>query len=424
MVELRGRKPRLQPGERALRGVLSVLSEDTAYKLSRSSSGTDFRLPQLPKNSGSDAGYPQDVQEKVPIHQQRGAKSLRSTSGPSRLLGVSCACLLSFLSDDPPDPDAPPERYTTRGVAAALKRRHREAGAEGSFAAALAGQEHFITGGAMSGDAAVHVVHAWDADFRTLVECISLDCGGDLDRCYAIDLFTENLLAPTEDPVAAIQNAVAVTPHVLLVLDADAKVFSRLFVLVEALLAMEAGKLRVRCSGPQGFGSSEAALNLWEARIDAANWGLAETTRQSDSKRLRTFADKRWETGGRGIERMMAQLKIMLRREVYGQILIGAVEAGDIGAVEAALDKGAAADQKDSLGNMAEELAAFNGHADIEELLFVRRMKLVTHNKLSSFEPHKDEQVFVTLRRSNVELEEDVDDDFPNFKVQLSTRCT
>merc|ERR1719491_1917456 len=88
---------------------------------------------------------------------------------------------------------------------------------------------------------------------------------------------------------------------------------------------------------------------------------------------------------GRGIERMLVQLKRCLRNDIYGQILANAVEAGDRRAVEAALDLGADPSTRDHLGNPAEELAAFNGRGDIENLLFQKRMQKMPHLRLSAF---------------------------------------
>lgn len=155
---------------------------------------------------------------------------------------------------------------------------------------------------------------------------------------------------------------------------------------IRTFLALSLGKkLRVRCSGPDGFGASEAALKAWETNIDMSDWVQADTTRKPDEKRIRGYVERTWEKQGKGAERRLAQLKVLLRREVYGQILIGAVEAGDRAAVAAALDMGAPPDQQDGMGNTAEELAAFNRHTAIEEMLFIRRMCGKTRVRLSSF---------------------------------------
>jgi len=193
------------------------------------------------------------------------------------------------------------------------------------------------------------------------------------------------LQSPPEDPVVAVQSVVARTREVLLVLDAEGKALSRLWVLFEALLAFGAGKLRIRSSAPQGFGASEKELLQWEERIDAIDWILAKATRRADEDRLRAFAKRTWDAGGKGMERRQAQLKILLRREVYGQILLGAIARGDRAAVEAALEKGAKPDQQDALGSTAEELASFYGREDIADILFERRMRGMKHLPLSSF---------------------------------------
>jgi len=200
-----------------------------------------------------------------------------------------------------------------------------------------------------------------------------------------VDVFTADLHAAVEDPVTEVQRSIAGAGDVLLVLDAEARALGRVWVLFEALLAVAAGKLRVRCSAPGGFGASEEDISAWEDRIDAADWVLAQATRRTDERRLRAYADKAWESGARGLEQRLAQLKGFLRREVYGQLLIAAVERGDRRAVEAALDRGASPEQQDALGNTAEELAAFNGHAELEELLFARRMHKIPHQRLSAF---------------------------------------
>ncbi|CAK0907616.1 unnamed protein product, partial [Prorocentrum cordatum] len=149
-----------------------------------------------------------------------------------------------------------------------------------------------------------------------------------------------------------------------------------------------AARLVVRCCSPGGFGTTEGDVVAWERRVDAADWDQAETTRQSDRKRLQAYAQRALDVHGRGVERLMAQLKLQLRRDIYGQILIGAVERGDRRAVEAALDRGANPEQQDALGNLAEELAAFAGHTELEELLFERRVGGRQHARLSAFFIH------------------------------------
>lgn len=296
--------------------------------------------------------------------------------------GVSAACLLAFLSDSSPsrpsaDQGGGHTAFSTRRAVAEIKRQRKEESegrAGASYADGVRGQTHYVTDGDLTGPAAVHVVHAWDADLRDLVECLVQHSGGDLDQRYAVDAFTTDLFVPAEDPVAAVQASIAGASHVLLVLDAEGIAFRRLFVLFEALLAQTAGKLSVACSASGGFGCSEEALRLWEKRLDGGDWESAETTRKSDDKRIRAFADKTWETGGKGIERMLARMKIELRKDIYGQVLIGAVEQGDLKAVKLSLELGADPSHKDKHGNTAEELAAFNGREDIEEAIFARRL--------------------------------------------------
>jgi len=168
---------------------------------------------------------------------------------------------------------------------------------------------------------------------------------------------------------------VAGADTVLLLVDGAGEALQRLWVVFEAVLALQAGKLDVRCTAAGGFGDSEADLKAWETRIDAADWVLAETSRKCDEKQLRSFAEREWEIGGKGVERMLAQFRKALRQDVYSQILISAVKKGNKSAVRAALDLGADPEAQDALGNTGEALAAFNGRTDIENLLFERRMK-------------------------------------------------
>jgi hypothetical protein len=320
---------------------------------------------------------------------------------------VSAAFLYTYNAEHAPAPtksdiEAQPqsvaraELVTTRVVACALRRRlHGSPDAAaatggfdgiGSYADRLRGETHFATGSPVTGKYCRHVVHAWDAKFADLVGCVVEDAGGHLDQYYNVDVFTTCLGQLPADPVANVRQAVAASSEVLLVLDSDALALRRLWVLFELFLALNLSKpLRVRCSAPGGFGASVASLKTWEANIDIADWGQAETTRKSDDKRVRGYVERTWEQQGKGTERRLAQLKLLLRREVYGQILIAAVGAGDRTAVAAAIDLGATPEQQDAMGNTAEELAAFGGHTDIEEMLFVRRMCGKTRARLSSF---------------------------------------
>lgn len=298
---------------------------------------------------------------------------------------------------------------------------------------AAEGEAHPMTGGLLAGPAAVHVVHAWDSDFVDLVSSLSRDCQGDLDELYHIDLFSAEaassaaaavakskgecyrsapvpfgeeptpsacsrmeLREPEEDSVSITKAAVAGAKEVLLVLDAEGRALQRLWVIFELLLAVSQGKrLRVRCSsnggaGPGGgFGTSEEAIKRWEARVDAVDWSLSEVSKKSHERRLRGFAERFWEGGlalsTGGVEQLLARLKIRLRQELYSQVFLGAVEVGDKAAVLSALDRGISPMQRDSSGNMPEDVAAFYGHEDIEDLLFARRVGSLAHPPLSSF---------------------------------------
>eukprot|EP00747_Dinoflagellata_sp_TGD_P167129 gnl/TRDRNA2_/TRDRNA2_191047_c0_seq1.p1 gnl/TRDRNA2_/TRDRNA2_191047_c0~~gnl/TRDRNA2_/TRDRNA2_191047_c0_seq1.p1 ORF type:complete len:513 (+),score=93.24 gnl/TRDRNA2_/TRDRNA2_191047_c0_seq1:63-1601(+) len=309
-------------------------------------------------------------------------------------IGVSAAYLVSYLAEHSPGDDAPPEKTSTRAFACSLKRRMAEGdfSEEGAFADHLAqsGETHFVTGSAVAGPTAVHVAHAWDANFRRLVDTIARDAaerGADgLDQCYWLDVFGMDLRAtPSTEPAENVRRRIAAADEVLLVLDADGHAFKRLFVLLEAMLASAAGKLKVRCSSKDSFGCSLESLRRWEDLIDTCDWGLAQTARNADDKRLRRFAQSEWEVKGKGIENAQARFKMDLRREVYGQILIAAVKAGDRATVEAALDLGADPARMDELGNTAEELASFEGDHELEELLFVKRVGRLPHLPLSAF---------------------------------------
>jgi len=314
--------------------------------------------------------------------------SASKEKGPPPPTGVSVAHMLWFLSEQKAPDDAPPERSSTRWAAQALRKGRQEEDLTGSVADDLLaeGATSFATGAVLAGAVRTHVAHAWDASLADLVDCLAKDSGGDLDRRYSLDVFTADLLAPPDDPPAAVHRTVAAAKEVLLVLDAEGVALKRLWVLFEALLAVAVdGKLRVRCSAPKGYGDSEEALRSWEARIDAVDWVLATATRKTDDKRLRNFAERNWEMNGKGVERMLAQLKKQLRKEVYGQILIGAVQKGNKAAVAACLDAGASPEQQDAFGNTVEELAAHHGRQDIEDFLFTKRMNGRPHTALSEF---------------------------------------
>jgi hypothetical protein len=305
--------------------------------------------------------------------------------------------MLSFMSKYVPDPqpptgdggtdiaDASLPGMATRDVARALKRRMQQAGEMGPHLDSLAGQTHSVTGGDIMGFSGTYVAHAWDADFRELVDCLVTDSQGDLDKRYLVDVFGADLHTGLEDPVTVVQQRVGAAQTVLLLVSGKCESLQRLWVVFEALLALQAGKLQVRCAAPGGFGDSEAALKLWEANIDAVDWALADVTLKSDEKRLKAFAEKEWEVGGKGVERMLAQLRKSLRQDVYSQILSGAVAKGDLQAVRAALDLGADPEVQDALGNTGEAVAAFNGNDEIADLLFEHRMRKHFHAPLSEW---------------------------------------
>jgi len=266
-----------------------------------------------------------------------------------------------------------------------LKREAQETGWEGAHLDRFEGERHFVTGGALCGPAPIYVAHAWDASFSDLAACLLRDAAGELDARYSIDLFSTDLISPPDDPVVVAQAAIAGAREVLLVLDAEGIALKRLWVLFESMVALEKGKLRVRCSAPGGFGDTEAALREWTGRIDALDWVLSEATRKSDEKRLRWFAERTWEMHGKGIERVLAQFRKFLRKEVYGQILVGAVCRGDRHTCETLLDEGASIEQLDGHGNTLEEIASSEGFGELEEMLFERRMAGKPHCPLSTY---------------------------------------
>ena len=222
---------------------------------------------------------------------------------------------------------------TTRNVAAALRLKREECRDSARSAAELAERQevHPLTCGEVAGPCSTHVAHAWDASFPELVDCLVRDAGSDLDRRYSIDLFGAEHLsghlevvpesAPArssqgsqackgEDPVAAVQALVHGAKEVLLVLDKELACFSRLWVLTEAMMATAANKLRICTSDPRGYGSSMDDILRWESRIDAIDWSLAEVSRKSDDRRLRSFSERVWDVHGIGNERLLAQLKV------------------------------------------------------------------------------------------------------------------
>ena len=190
---------------------------------------------------------------------------------------------------------------------------------------------HPITGGRITGPSRTHVAHAWDAKFEALVDCILKDAGSDLDRRYNLDIFDTQMEIPSagrstvstkdnsgEDSVESLQAIVAGVQEVLLILDKDALCFSRLWVLTEALMAVRGSKLRILSTAC--LGSTANDIQLWEQRIDAIDWTLATSSRK-DERRLRKFAERVWDNGI-GTDRLLAQLKVALRKYIYGQIMV------------------------------------------------------------------------------------------------------
>ena len=237
--------------------------------------------------------------------------------------GVSAAFLVSFLVDC----RSKVERLTTRAAAAVEKKQlcgcvpHNETSGYNT---------HPLTGGHISGPSRTHVAHAWDADFEALVDCLVRDAGSDLDRRYNLDIFQPTEALPTaerseksskvtEDSVESLQATVAGVQEVLLILDRDALCFSRLWVLTEAMMGIRGNKLRM--SSTCCLGSTETDLQTWEGRIDGIDWALATSSRKSDERQLRKFAERVWEHGI-GTDRLLAQLKVALRKYIYGQILV------------------------------------------------------------------------------------------------------
>lgn len=286
---------------------------------------------------------------------------------------------------------------STRRVAQEVKKRTERAepaeGAEGTegteqssqpYTSLLAGERYFLTDGLLCGPSQTWVAHAWDMEFKLLTTALENDAKGDFDRRYTLDLFGVDLHAACADPVAAVKAGISRCSEVLLVLDAEACVLGRLWVLFEVLLAMDACKLRSCCAAPGGFGSSEGAVRAWETRIDQIDWVQARATRRSDERRLRQYADKVWEPA-KGVESLLCKLKKLLRVEVHSQILLAATLAGDEGAVRAAIAAGADVQRPDSYGNTAEMLASYHGHPQLEELLFAERVKHQQHMDFRSF---------------------------------------
>eukprot|EP00929_Paragymnodinium_shiwhaense_P013885 TRINITY_DN121732_c0_g1_i1.p1 TRINITY_DN121732_c0_g1~~TRINITY_DN121732_c0_g1_i1.p1 ORF type:complete len:479 (-),score=143.10 TRINITY_DN121732_c0_g1_i1:137-1465(-) len=337
--------------------------------------------------SGSNAAPSQPGRRVERLPQMQRSASGRVATPLPPVDGVSAAWLFTFCKELGQLAEKSPEARATRTVAMSRKKELQAFGKAGPYLELLRDELHFVTRKPIVAKASVHVAHAWDAGFPELVDCIVADSDGQLDRYYVVDVFTTDLNEEQADPVSGIRNSLAVVDEVLIVLDSEAIALRRLWVLFEAMLALSIGKrLRVRSAASEkGFGSSTADLKRWEAYVDATDWVLAETRKQGDEKRIRGFVERSWEQSGRGVERMLSQLKVVLRREIYGQIFIKAVEAGDLQAVKSALDMGVSPELMDGNGNTAEDLASFGGRSDIEELLFERRMGGQAHKALSEF---------------------------------------
>mmetsp|Transcript_6647 Transcript_6647/g.14502 ORF Transcript_6647/g.14502 Transcript_6647/m.14502 type:complete len:448 (-) Transcript_6647:37-1380(-) len=396
------------------------------------------------------AGYP-SLRRSASTHGVARVSEEKAPKPPPSPPGVSAACLLSFLAEEaskcrplPAQPQSSKilqqmrqgssfavaeepkfdEVLTTRAVAFELKRRQQQPDRPGSdstcsYADSLTGEEHWITGGSLVAPASIHVAHAWDASFNDLVQCLAKDCGGNLDRTYSVDVFTTALAASLDDPVGSVRDSVFGADEVLLVLDSEGLALKRLFVLFEVLLAHACGKLRLTCSAPNGWGSTEDSLRMWEARIDAIDWVLAETTRKSDDRRVRAASERLWEKVGKDVDKLLVTLRKELRQEVYSQILLECVEAGKPKVVKLALEMGANPERCDACGNMPEDLAVYNGRTDIEEMIFSWRMRNMSHKPLRLLldphelgRPHLDMAPFLTEPL----LEEDEEDEpFPDW---------
>ena len=190
---------------------------------------------------------------------------------------------------------------------------------------------HPLTGGPIRGPSRFHVAHAWDADFEALVDCLVKDAGAELDRRYNLDIFGEDVECPerssqrsvtgvADSPIESLQATVAAVQEVVLILDKDALCFSRLWVLTEAMMAVSSNKLRI--SSTASLGSTEMDIQTWEERVDGIDWSLATSSRKNDERRLRKFAERVWDMNGIGTDRLLAQLKVALRKYIYGQILV------------------------------------------------------------------------------------------------------
>ena len=198
---------------------------------------------------------------------------------------------------------------------------------------------HPLTGGPMRGPSRSHVAHAWDADFEALVDSLVKDAGAELDQRYHLDIFgsgedvercperssqrsgvTGVTEVAADSHIESLQATVAAVQEVVLILDKDALCFSRLWVLTEAMMAVRSNKLRICPTA--SLGSTAMDIQTWEERIDGIDWSLATSSRKNDERRLRKFAERVWDMNGIGTDRLLAQLKVALRKYIYGQILV------------------------------------------------------------------------------------------------------
>ncbi|CAK9068016.1 unnamed protein product [Durusdinium trenchii] len=226
--------------------------------------------------------------------------------------------------------------------------------------------------GAAGSRRAKHVAVAEEANFEELVDCLVADCGSELERSYRVELAPQEL-----DELEELEASVRSAEEVLLILDRQ--------VLTSCLLCCSTSRRLRVTSPPETFRGSASELLCWEQRLDGLDWQQLTAKGDAATRKLRTFAEQKWDLRGIGTDRLLSQLKVLLRRYIYGQILLKAVQLGDLEAVEAALERGASLDQRDADGNTLEDLARFCNHEEIEEFLFERRMQGMIHQPLSHF---------------------------------------
>eukprot|EP00913_Durusdinium_trenchii_P024913 g23384.t1 len=275
--------------------------------------------------------------------------------------------------------------------------------------------------GAAGSRRAKHVAVAEEANFEELVDCLVADCGSELERSYRVELAPQEL-----DELEELEASVRSAEEVLLILDRQAFCLSNSWVLTSCLLCCSTSRRLRVTSPPETFRGSASELLCWEQRLDGLDWQQLTAKGDAATRKLRTFAEQKWDTWteafqprrlpcwswtwktllvewverkcsesdlrGIGTDRLLSQLKVLLRRYIYGQILLKAVQLGDLEAVEAALERGASLDQRDEPwrkhgadGNTLEDLARFCNHEEIEEFLFERRMQGMIHQPLSHF---------------------------------------